>query len=107
MTPRFARHNDINIVTSGACTNRKQIHESIQRPKGPTNQLTDRALPKVVFCSIEMPQAETTSNADSTKLSLAWRDENMEEEADMEREARDDGGARAVLPQIPPRFEPN
>ena len=50
--PTFARHSDINIVTSGA----------------------DRAFPIVVSCSSAIPHADTISMADKTKLLSACSD---------------------------------
>ena len=60
-----------------------------------THQLTDSAFPKVVFCSIEMPQADTTSSADKTKLLSAWSDGIIEEDPDIASEVRD--GAYALI----------
>ena len=62
-----------------------------------TKQLTDKALPNVVRCSIAMPHDETTSNADKTKLLLPWsverRDAATPVVADMASDDEDDGDA--------------
>lgn len=38
------------------------------------DELTDRAFPKVVFCSIAIPIPASTNKADRTKLLFPWRD---------------------------------
>lgn len=55
ITPTFAKHNDINIVTSGALS----------------------AFPKVVFCSIAIPHPEINSRVDKMKLVSPCNDDRM------------------------------